>query len=99
MKLRPQLPANWRNKLPKPAAYYARHVKGLSQQTFKGWASAICPFHEDSYASLSVQLVERRGGWHCFAGCGGGDLIAFHMKLTGKSFGEAVRELLRKASQ
>ena len=35
-----------------------------------------------------------RGGWRCFAGCGGGDLVGFHMRLRGLGFRAAVRELL-----
>ena len=58
---------------------------------FSGTGSQ-CPFHEDRTASLSVHPVI--GIWKCFAGCGAGDLVSFHMKRTGMVFVAAVRDLL-----
>ena len=92
---RVRIPQNWRNKLPDPAIYYPAHVAKLSRPNGTGWAQGVCPFHDDHNASLSVQLIELRGGWRCFAGCGGGDLVGFHMRRSGKPFKEAVRELVR----
>lgn len=92
-----RLPANWRERLPDPASYYARHVEKLSRPNALGWAQGRCPFHDDHNASLSVQLAGDRGAWRCFASCGGGDMIGFHTKLTGRTFVEAVRDLLRGA--
>jgi hypothetical protein len=43
---------------------------------------------------MSVNLSES-GGWRCFAGCGSGDLVSFHSRITGKPFKDAVAELLR----
>jgi DNA primase len=40
-----------------------------------------------------VNLAGSRGRWKCFAGCGSGDLVAFHMRLRGVPFVEAVRDL------
>lgn len=37
-----------------------------------------CPFHDDHRQSFSVDVA--RNYWHCFAGCGGGSLIDFHMQ-------------------
>ena len=68
----PQLPRNWRDRLPEPAAYYVRHVEKLSKPNVTGWAQGRCPFHDDSNASLSVNVGDARGGWRCFASCGGG---------------------------
>lgn len=90
-----RLQANWRDRLPDPAHYYAQHVARLSKANAAGWAQGACPFHDDRNASLSVNLVGERGVWRCFAGCGGGDLVGFHMHLSGKVFQEAVRDLLR----
>lgn len=90
-----RIPANWRDRLPDPASYYAANVAKLSRANGTGWAQGVCPLHDDSNASLSVQVVEARGGWRCFAGCGGGDLVSFHMRCSGKAFKEAVRELVR----
>ena len=89
------LPANWRARLPDPARYYAGNVAKLSRANGSGWAQGACPFHEDRNASLSVHVDDARGGWRCFAGCGGGDLVGFHMRRTGKAFREAVADLLR----
>jgi len=36
----------------------------------------------------------KRGGWRCFAGCGSGDMVAFHEKLTGLGFKPTVRALI-----
>ncbi len=91
------LPKNWRDRLPLPDAYYSAHVVKLGKPNALGWAQGLCPFHTDSNASLGVNLIDPRGGWRCFAGCGGGDLCGFHMKLTGMDFKEAVADLLRMA--
>lgn len=90
-----RIPANWRNRLPDPAVYYGRHVAKLSKPNATGWAQGACPFHEDRTASLSVYVADARGGWRCFAGCGSGNLVAFHMRCTGLAFREAVADLLR----
>lgn len=89
-----RLPANWRDRLPDPAAYYADKVAKLGKRNGDGWAQGRCPFHEDRDASLSVNLAGLRGCWKCFAGCGQGDMVAFHMRLRGVQFVEAVRELV-----
>lgn len=89
-----RVPANWRDRLPDPESYYRAHVAKLGKVNATGWAQGACPFHDDRNASLSVNLRDERGGWRCFAGCGGGDLVGFHMRQTGKPFKEAVTELL-----
>lgn len=50
-----------------------------------------CPFHDDQHPSFSVNFDE--GYWHCFAGCGGGSVIDFWMKLNNMTFAEAVGDL------
>lgn len=90
-----RLPDNWRDRLPDPASYYAAHVAKLSRPNGTGWAQGTCPFHDDHNASLSVHVTDARGGWRCFAGCGGGDLVGFHMRRTGLAFRDAVADLLR----
>lgn len=48
----------------------------------------ICPFHNDSAPSLSIN--HSAGVWHCF-GCGkSGDIITFVMERESLSFKEAV---------
>ena len=90
----PRLPRDWRERLPNPEPYYRAHVERLGKPNAQGWAQGRCPFHDDKQASLSVCLPGTRGGWRCFAGCGAGDMVAFHERVTGKPFAEAVRELL-----
>lgn len=88
------LPRDWRSRLPDPAQYYAAHVEKLTHPNAAGWAQGRCPFHEDGNASLSVHVTGERGNWRCFASCGGGDMVGFHMRLTGLDFRAAVRDLL-----
>ena len=90
----PRLPNDWRDRLPDPARYFARHVAGLGKPNADGWAQGRCPLHEDRHDSLSVHVAAGRGGWRCFAGCGTGDLVAFHERLHGLDFAAAVRDLI-----
>lgn len=55
-----------------------------------GWGRAMCPFHDDSTPSMSINIDE--GGWSCH-GCGakGGDAFAFVMLREGVPFPEAKR--------
>ncbi|MBN8727436.1 MAG: hypothetical protein J0H15_06995 [Xanthomonadales bacterium] len=94
-----RLPRDWRDRLPDPAGYYAQQVARLGKPNASGWAQGACPFHEDREASLSVAVAGARGGWRCFAGCGHGDLVAFHERLTGFAFREAVRDLLGRTGR
>lgn len=82
---------DWRDRLPDPAQYYRAHGIKLGRANATGWAQGRCPFHDDQQASLSVNL--RHGGWRCFAGCGAGDLLSFHQRLTGLGFRAAVADL------
>jgi hypothetical protein len=89
-----RIPDNWRDRLPAPATYYGQHVAKLGKPNATGWAQGVCPFHDDHNKSLSVCLVGERGGWRCFAACGGGDLVGFHQRRTGLDFRAAVRDLI-----
>jgi DNA primase len=80
--------------LPDPAAYYGQRIEKLSAPNAQGWAQGHCPLHDDGNASLSVNITGECGGWKCFAGCGQGDLLGFHERLTGLPFKQAVRDLL-----
>lgn len=89
-----QLPDNWREQLPDPATYFQERVAKFGNR--KGvWTMGLCPFHADHNPSFGVKLGSARGRWECFAGCGGGDLLEFHMRVTGYEFNQAVRDLLR----
>lgn len=50
-----------------------------------------CPFHDDQHMSFGVN--EEGNFWNCFAGCGGGSVIDFYMKLNGCDFSSAVEEM------
>ena len=89
-----RIPENWRDRLPDPAKYYCQYVAKLGKPNGTGWAQGVCPFHDDHNKSLSVCITGERGGWGCFAGCGGGDLVGFHSRLRGLDFRAAVRDLL-----
>ncbi|OGD07674.1 hypothetical protein A2899_02930 [Candidatus Amesbacteria bacterium RIFCSPLOWO2_01_FULL_49_25] len=56
-----------------------------------GGAMGKCPFHDDTHNSFGVN--EKGNYWHCFAGCGGGSVIDFYMKLKGVDFKTAVEDL------
>jgi len=90
------LPCGWRERLPDPADYYGQHVEQLNRANSKGWAQGKCPLHDDRQASLSVHLES--GGWRCFASCGSGDLVAFHMHRQGVDFRTAVLDLIDKGT-
>ena len=53
-----------------------------------------CPFHDDQKKSFGVN--EEGNYWHCFAGCGGGSIIDFYMKMESVDFNTAVNELADK---
>ena len=89
-----RIPSNWRERLPEPAVYYGQHVLKLGKPNAAGWAQGICQFHDDHNQSLSVCTTGGHGGWRCFAGCGGGDLVTFHSRLRGLDFVAAVRDLI-----
>lgn len=76
--------------LPSPPAYFSSI--GLKLIGKGAWRSALCPFHDDTHASLRVRI--ENGAFRCMA-CGvhGGDVLAFHRLRTGKRFVEAAREL------
>ena len=47
----------------------------------------LCPFHDDNVASFSVN--QQDDYWHCFSGCGAGDLISFYMAYRQRVEGQA----------
>jgi hypothetical protein len=53
-----------------------------------------CPFHEDEVPSLSVNAKENY--WNCFAGCGGGSVIDFWMKMNDMDFKDATKDLAER---
>lgn len=72
-----------------PIDYYARVFPALSRGS--GKVQVCCPFHADKTPSMAINLSD--GRFKCF-GCGiGGDLVDFHMQLTGLDFKSALNEL------
>jgi hypothetical protein len=70
--------------------HYAPEVR-LSER-----GNGYCPFHDDNHRSFGVH--DEGNFWHCFAGCGGGSIIDFWMKMREKrgedsSFAATVKEL------
>ena len=53
--------------------------------------SIVCPFHDDSVASCSINVD--KGVWICFAGCGQGSLATFLQRFLNLSEAE-VKELV-----
>lgn len=94
-----RMPANWRNRLPAPADYYQTRVAHVGPADSDGMAAGTCPFHDDVGTSLRLRINGVRGGWRCEAGCGAGDMIAFHQRVTGLPFKHAVQDLLRGAGR
>ena len=54
----------------------------------------LCPFHDDSNSSFSVDL--KTGKWFCFAENVGGNFIDFYAKMNGISTKEAYEKILEK---
>ncbi|WP_307734320.1 CHC2 zinc finger domain-containing protein [Xanthomonas albilineans] len=88
------LPDNWRDRLPDPADYYRQHVAKLGRSNGSGWAQGVSPFRDEREPSFSVCQSNPRGPWRDFATGETGDLVSFHMRLTGKPLKEAVADLL-----
>lgn len=55
---------------------------------------ALCPFHEDSSPSFSVDL--NTGKWHCFTEDIGGNFVSFWAKIHGTDTNESYKQILEK---
>lgn len=66
----------------------------------KAKPSACCPFHNDSSPSFGIKQ-DKDGKWffNCFAGCGGGDEIAYVAKKENLSNAEATRRYCQLAAE
>ena len=54
----------------------------------------LCPFHDDSNNSFSVNL--KTGQWHCFAEDRGGNFLDFYAELNGCDTKEAYAKIMEK---
>jgi hypothetical protein len=84
-----------KSKLPMPVVILARIGIKPKAANSNGYWQIRCPLHKDGHeqnASLSIHQVD--GNFRCFAcGAHGGDVLAFWMQLTCKSFKQAAQEL------
>jgi len=72
--------------------FYCEYIPTLKEKG-NGQAMGICPFHQDTNPSLSVNL--EKGIFNCFA-CGiGGDVFDFYQKIRQVSFPTALKEIGR----
>ncbi len=55
---------------------------------------ALCPFHDDSSPSFSVNL--NTGQWHCFSEGTKGNFVSFWAKIHGIDTNEAYKQILEK---
>ena len=69
-----------------------RHMK-LTRQG--GGFKALCPFHDDSRPSLNI--IDGKNFYHCFACGANGDIITLEMHLEGLGFVDAVTRLAEMA--
>lgn len=87
------LPKDWRTRLPSPASYYAAHLPTLHGPVGEGQAHACCPFHDLPTDTLDV-ILTGKGAFRC-THCGAhGDMVDFHQRTSGRSFKQAVRQLI-----
>ena len=79
-----------RTLLPDPPTFYEN--TGLRLAGRGKWRTTACAFHD---GSDSMRINLQTGAFVCMAGCGarGGDVLAYHMALTGLEFVEAAKAL------
>ena len=63
----------------------------MELKTASNGAIRYCPLDENKVLRSSVNRIGNY--WHCFAGCCGGSIIDFYMKLKDVEFGRAVHDL------
>ena len=73
--------------------YYGLRLGRALRANVKGEATTRCPFHEDRKPSLSINV--QTGLFTCHAGCGGGSIFDFEMRLRGVDFGQARASVLK----
>lgn len=77
--------------LPSPEEYYGGQLLRFKNHSGT-WRQALCVFHEEKNASLSVNL--ETGGYICHAcGAKGGDVLDFHRQRYALRFTDAAQAL------
>lgn len=75
--------------LPTPTTFYQRF--NLDLKGGGNWRIAKCPFHDDTHASLSINIAH--GGYCCHA-CGAkGDMLNFYKQFHHVDFKTACHDL------
>ena len=73
-----------------PSEYYSMQFPGIN--TNRKFVKVICPFHDDTRPSLSINL--EKGWYKCHAcGEGGGGITKFHMARYSLSYKQTIKEL------
>ena len=70
---------------------FTSHLKSV-RRSGKGWV-ALCPCHDDTDPSLSLQQKNGTVLFRCHAGCDQGDLVAFFRKVGVLSSGQDAGSL------
>ena len=74
-----------------PAEYYRQAFPGIF--TNREWVTVLCPFHDDTRPSLSINVKE--GCYKCHAcDAKGGSIIKFHKEKCGLTWKQAIAELV-----
>ena len=56
-----------------------------------GWGIAVCPIHDDSSPSMSINF--ERGTWHCYAGCGQGSMVDLATEMINQGYSVNMRQV------
>jgi len=73
-----------------PTEYYSKHFPSIT--TNRTMVKVICPFHEDTHPSLSINLED--GWFNCFScGAKGGGIAKFHMTRYSLTYKQTLKEL------
>jgi DNA primase len=73
-----------------PTEYYSKQFPSIT--TKRKIAKVICPFHDDTHPSLSINLED---GWYKCHACGakGGGIAKFHMTRYSLTYKQTITEL------
>ena len=69
--------------------YYEQELGEIGKLNSSGWATALCPFHNDTDPSLNINFF-KEGAWKCHGCSESGDLFTFHQKKHGTDFKGAL---------